>query len=144
MSQKSALIAAYCALVLAFGSVLGSINLPAHFMLATNGERVTGTVVKSDCEKYGLITYTFTAAEHDFTGSFETGSDCTNIKLGESIEITFSKNDPTQNVIGNPWNPFIEELIPVVVASLLVPAVLLGAIVAGARVKSASDNRKGK
>jgi hypothetical protein len=111
--------------------ILGRINLPTYFRLARHGERVTATIVQTDCNNHGRAFYTFQVGPTRYSDSDGMRMfDCRSLHPGDSIPVYYEITDPTISRAIEPWGGLVNELIPIALACLIVPPFMIASFFA--------------
>ncbi len=139
--QLLLLAGCYLVLVVAFAFTLGYVgNMPKKYRLAQDGEVVVGTVTKTDCQDHARVYYSFQAGEQQYSGSASSGADCFDLGPGSPVDVIYVRDDPSINTLGSrPSAGFENEVISVACPSIFFPALLIGAMVAGGKIRAALE-----
>jgi hypothetical protein len=125
---------AWLALAAVLAFALGEINIPTYLRLVKHGERATATIIQPDCDNHARAFYTFTVGSTHYSNSdVMWTSDCRSLHPGDTILIYYDVTDPTISRAIEPRFGVENELIPIALACLIVPPVLIIVLVAGYR-----------
>ncbi len=101
---------------------LGSLDVPRLVQLYRHQGIASGTVERPNCENHGTILYAFVVNDMRYTGRGLDGGDCRRFHPGESITVYYVQGKPEISSLREPGAALIEELVAVVLAGALLPA----------------------
>jgi hypothetical protein len=107
-------------IVLAIGTAIGGAQFGwwRYLAIASHQGTAVGTVLRTRCSNNNDVSYSFSVS-----GATQEGRDswegCRSLKPGDTIPVSFSLTDPTQNMAGDGHTRFITETISLVIASIL-------------------------
>jgi hypothetical protein len=139
--QLLLLAACYLVLVVGFAITLGYVgNMPKKYQLAQDGEVVGGTVTGTDCADHARVYYSFRVGGQEYSGSSSYGSKCFELGPGSPVDVVYVRDEPSINTIGSrPSARFENEVLSVAWPSICFPALLIGAMVAGGKIRAALE-----
>ena len=108
------------ALVLTIGTALGAAQYGwwRYMTVAAHQAAAVGTVLKTNCGNNNDVSYSFSAQGKALEGR-DSWTDCRSLRPGDHLPISFSSQDPTQNMAGDAHARFAGETISIVIASIL-------------------------
>jgi hypothetical protein len=106
--------------VLAIGTAIGGAQFGwwRYLAIASHQGNAVGTVLQTRCSNNNDVTYSFSAAG-DIQQGRDSWDECRSLKRGDTIPVSFSLQDPTQNMAGDAHTRFITETISLGIASIL-------------------------
>jgi hypothetical protein len=143
-TKRKCLLVVACYLVLAagFAFTLGSLNMRKFYRLAQDGDVLVGAVTRTDCENHAVVYYSFRVGDNEYSGNATSGGRCAELGPGSPVDVSYVREDPSINTLSSrPSARFVNELISVGLASIFVPAVIVGASVAGGKLRALTGNR---
>lgn len=121
-------------LAVLFGGITGSLNLPRYSALAKNGVSTQGVVTETRCSVHNTVSYKFQVQGRDFHGSTnQLDRDCSMVRVGERLEVTFLPTDPSVNAGGDFLGAYKNERESVLLAALGMPTFITAVAVFRAR-----------
>lgn len=121
------------------GCLLFATRTADDFRLLRKGNAASGRVVSKNCELHMSFVYQFTASGRSIEGS-ASSSDCHEMQIGDRISIHYLDSDPRINSIGDLDRKLWNNLIPISIASLIIPLVPILAFLRK-KQKKADDSR---
>jgi Protein of unknown function (DUF3592) len=122
---------AWIALAALLASILGSLNIPTYIALIQHGERTTATITKTDCNNHSEAAYTFTVGTTRFSSKGVMWMyDCQSLHAGDSIQIYYDRTDPTISRAFEPHKGLVNDLIPIALACLTAPPMMIAGFIA--------------
>lgn len=110
---------------------LGRVNLPNLRRLTAEGVRADGTVTAPDCTNHAAVRYTFEADGREIAGVGQPGwgnPPCDQLRAGDRLDVWYLPAVPEVNRPGDPRPALDSELVSVGLASIVMPALLVGAL----------------
>ena len=133
---------AWIALAAILALLLGRINVPTYLRLIKHGARTTATIVQSDCNNHARAFYTFSVGSRAYSGSDVMWMfDCQPLHPGDGIPIYYDKTDPTASRAIEPQNGLVNDLIPIALACLMVPPLMIAGFIAWHRKRLSAQIR---
>ena len=103
---------------------IGSLNLMKYRRISNEGKQIVGTVTATDCQNHNLIRYSFEVGERQYAGMGTAPGNCNDTAPGDPVEVWYVPDDPGINVVGSARARYVNELISVSLASLVIPGIL--------------------
>jgi hypothetical protein len=108
------------AAVIAVG--LGSLNWIRYYRLARHGIPTEGLVISPpDPNNHGVSSYSYAVGQQTFTATDHPGS-----ADGQAVTVFYLPDDPTVSCPGDPRDRLRGESLPIGMASLLFPTLIVG------------------
>lgn len=98
-------------------STLESQGWLGYMRLTKGGQTTQGTVVHVDPKNHCRADYRFEVGGNSFRGS---GADC-RARVGAQVRVTYLVADPRRSCLGDAREKFWNEVIPIVLAGVLLP-----------------------
>jgi hypothetical protein len=106
--------------VLTVGTALGAAQYGwwRYMTVATHQVSATGSVTSTNCRNNNDVAYSFPVQGRVVQGR-DSWPDCRSLVRGDQLPISFSSNDPSQNMAGDGYARLISETISILLASVL-------------------------
>ena len=97
---------------------MAQFGLWRYMDIALHQQTATGKLLTVNCRRNNAITYSFSVGGQALQGS-ASWPDCRNLTTSDPLQISYSSQDPAQNVPGDAYARFISEVISILIASVL-------------------------
>jgi len=115
-------------LAVATAALLGSLNIPTFVKLVNHGTSARATIRQTNCDQHSSASYTFTVDTARYSGSDSMVRGCDTLRPGDQIPIYYDVTDPTLNRAVEPWAGLTNEIIAVMLGTLIFPTFIVGVI----------------
>jgi hypothetical protein len=115
-------------LVVGAGTIIGGRCLE-YYRLGKNGVSVQGIV--RERRPHMQISYSFVVSDRTYWGIERAGVDSPpfyEIAIGNLVPVYYIPGDPKVNCVGDPWRFYSNDLPPVLLASFLIPTLIVSAL----------------
>lgn len=120
---------AYLLLVGIFAVGVGSFNLPRERRLAQRAVVGEGVIIKPTCEMHNTVIFRFKASGHEYTSSDQPIDDnCQGVSANNRVTVWYLPDNPAINTLQNPMGLIENELVSVVLAALIGPAIIMWSV----------------
>jgi hypothetical protein len=111
--------------------VFGHFNIPTYLRLAEHGRRTIATIIQPDCGNHAEANYTYTVGSTRYSGRDVMWQlNCDKLHPGDGISIYYDATNPNISRAMEPRTGLINELIPILLACLIVPPLMIAGFVA--------------
>lgn len=122
------LLLVWLILVISISIIIGRINWFKYYNLAEYGIQTRGTVTNKESYNHESIYYTYIVDHKNFTGIGHDGNGnpkFDDLKIGDRVIVFFLPNNNQISCIGNPKDLLQNETISILLASLIIPTLVI-------------------
>ncbi|GAB3096001.1 hypothetical protein GCM10027159_14550 [Lysobacter terrae] len=133
MKKALRYLAAWVALALCFGALVGSLNIPRLRTLASEGVKARGTVIALEPTNHRAVRYSYQVGNATYSGVGSDGygnPDFDSLDTGDSILLYYGATAPATSVLGEPRARLRNEVSSVVSVMLFFPSIIVLAFIA--------------
>ncbi|HXJ01581.1 MAG TPA: hypothetical protein VNH44_10180 [Micropepsaceae bacterium] len=108
------------AAVLTIGTAIGAAQYGwwRYMAVASHQATAVGTVLRTNCSNNNDVSYSFETQGRVVEGR-DNWTDCRSLHRGDTLPVSFSSTDPTQNMAGDGYARLVSETISILIASIL-------------------------
>ena len=122
------LVAIWFVLALAFGLLLGYLLLRRDYRLLADGVPTTGRVLSLEEMNHQRVDYSYRVGDRDYSGSGVGGEGIppfNALEVGAPVLVYYSEAELHLSALGQPAHRFWNDLVPILLAAVTIPAVLV-------------------
>jgi hypothetical protein len=105
--------------------LLGSFNVPRFVSILSDEASVMGTVTDTNCDNHATVHYSFEANGRVYRAATASSGDCRQVQAGHPLRIYYAAHSPIDNAAVEPWHGLLNEIMPIILAVLLVPPFII-------------------
>jgi uncharacterized protein DUF3592 len=119
---------AWLVLTILTGVILGGLNLPTYWRLASRSASADGVVVEALPEMHRMVRYRYVVEGRKYDGlahSYPPNPPFEQLVEGTTLTVYYDPQKPDRSVLGSPSELLKNETIPVTIAAILFPTLTL-------------------
>jgi hypothetical protein len=136
MKRLLAYAACWIGLALCIGALVGSLNIPKLYALATGGVRTQGSVLALKPANHRTVRYAYQVAGVTYEGAGTLGAGNPafgSLTPGSPVLVHYVATNPGTSILGEPGPRLENEVSSVAMAMLVLPSLLILALVLARR-----------
>lgn len=135
-------------LAIGIGIVFGSVNVKKFYDLVTDGSNTFGTVLSVNLKNHDTVCYSYTVSGTPYNGCDNCcgfgNAPIKSLEVGNLVKLYFVDSHPETSGLGDPRPRLHNEIFSMIIAMLIFPSLIVGAIANRGRLQKPLNWKFGK
>jgi hypothetical protein len=121
----------YAVLASVLAVIVGHFSIPRYWRMLHDGQAASAVVVRTECDNHGSVYYRLEVSGREYVGVGNAGfgtPECDHLKAGDRIAVYYLLSDPNVSLPGRIRDRWDNELIFVLLASTIFPALIISVV----------------